>query len=291
MSMKFLSVCILILLTQGLLGQNKLIDISGHADCKSMKTIQLRPLVGPMSAPTGYGEILEFSDNERSDTLYMERENNTVWYKFETKASGELNFELIPLDSLNDYDFMLYKYTDENFCDAVINKTTRAIRTNFSRNKVEEGSRTGLSSKSIHDFVGAGVHPAYSKSLEVKKGDLYVLVVNNVYPNGKGHSLKFSYERTVAKKQVIAKRSNSDLKARGSRPSTLEKLSISGAVIDEESQKAIVATVSVTDAETGELLGETTSDSITGKYKLEIDKTFSLNSSFQLEVFKEEYFF
>lgn len=291
MNIKFSIGCIFILLTQVLLGQSELIDISNHADCKSMKTIQLRPIVGPMSAPKGFGDVLEFSNNEKRDTLHIEQENNTVWYKFETKASGELNFELIPLDSLNDYDFAVYKYSDANFCEAVVNKSIAPIRTNFSRNKPENAGKTGLKQDAKFKFIAAGVNPAYSKGIKVKKGEHYVLLLNNVYPNGKGHTLKFSYSGTVARKDQIVKKTPPKIIARGDQFADIEKLTFSGVVLDEDNQKVIVATVSLTDVETGELLAETTSDSITGKYELEIDKPSSLNSSIQLEVYKDDYFF
>jgi outer membrane protein OmpA-like peptidoglycan-associated protein len=272
--------------------QNKTIDVSGHADCQSMKDIQLRPVLGPFSAPEGHGAILEFSKNDKQDTLYMEEENHTVWYKFESKATGQLSFELIPIDSLNDYDFAVYKYTDENFCEGVINKEIQPIRTNFSRNKPEIASKTGLKESASKRFVGSGPNAAYSKALEVKKGEVYVLFINNVYANGEGHYLHFAYNGTAPQKEIVVQNPKvKDPTIREEPFPEIKKLKFSGKVIDDESQKAIVATISITDVETGNLIAETTSDSITGVYTLEIDRPASMNTDLQLEVYKDDYFF
>ena len=120
------------------------LDIVNHADCNTRLSIETRKTIGPTNAPKGYGDILEFKGNKRSDIHFMEKESHTVWYQFETKTKGKFTFELEPLDSLNDYDFALYKYTDEGFCEAVQNKTILPIRTNFSRNKPAIASKTGL---------------------------------------------------------------------------------------------------------------------------------------------------
>jgi len=106
----------MMVLSLGVSAQGSLLEVNNHADCDSMMQIETRRTVGPTTSPQGYGAKLEFKNNSRTDLHFMEEENNTVWYKFTAKTNGNLTLELEPLDSLNDYDFTLYKYTDENFC-------------------------------------------------------------------------------------------------------------------------------------------------------------------------------
>lgn len=241
------------------------LNVNGHGDCATRLTIETRKTVGPTTSPKGHGDVLEFNGNSRGDLHFMERENNTVWYEFTTKTKGKLVFEIEPLDSLNDYDFVLYKYTDENFCADVANKKILPIRTNLSRNKPEIDSKTGLKNDSKEALIPAGVNAAYSQSVEVNSKEKYVLLVNNVYDNGEGHLLHFDYGVNV---------------------------SLTGEVVNVKGEGNLEANITLTNTKTGDVVAETTSDSITGAYQLVFDlpKT-QLNDPLHLEVLKEDYFF
>lgn len=123
----------------------------------------------------------------------MERETHSVWYQFVTKTSGALSFKIVPLDTTNDYDFALYRYTGSSFCQAVQDQTLLPVRTNFSRNKAAIGGKTGLHASATEPYVPKGVQAAYSSILPIQKGDTLVLFVNNVYHRGQGHYLHFDY--------------------------------------------------------------------------------------------------
>lgn len=239
--------------------------INNHADCPDRLKIETRKTIGPTTSPNGYGKDLEFSRNARESVHFMEKEGNTVWYEFKTKTNGKLTFEIEPLDSLNDYDFALYRYTDKNFCPSVKNKTILPVRTNFSRNNPQIGSKTGLKTTAKKDFISAGVNPAYSNAIDVQAKETYVLLVNNVYPNGKGHLLHFNY---------------------------LVNLSLNGQVVDVDEEGGLNATVTLTNTKTGAVIAETISDSMTGAYKLIFDLPKSqLNDPLHLEIMKDNYFF
>lgn len=179
------------------LAQEAILDVTGHADCKDMLSIETRRIVGPTNAPLGYGNILEFSGNDKESVHFIEKEHHTVWYTFETKTTADFKFELEPLDPENDYDFALYEYTDEGFCEGVKNKEILPIRSNFARNNPDIDSRTGLKTAAQQELVAAGINPAYSKPLPTKAGKKYVLLVDNVYKNGKGHILHFDYVKPL----------------------------------------------------------------------------------------------
>ncbi|WP_264787906.1 OmpA family protein [Aureispira anguillae] len=238
--------------------------IDKHADCDNRLTIKTQKIVGPTTSPKGYGKELEFEGNEKNSLHFIEQENNTVWYQFETKTSGQLIFELEPLDSLNDYDFALYKYTDDNFCELVEQKEILPIRTNFSRNKLEIAGKTGLALSALNEWVGAGVQPAYSKAVRVNPQEIYVLLVNNVYANGKGHTLHFNY---------------------------FENMRLDGQVVDADGA-ALGANITLTNTKTGDVVAQTISDSVTGNYSLVFDLPKSqARDPLHVEVFKKDYFF
>ncbi|MDC0230756.1 OmpA family protein [Aureispira] len=245
--------------------QDSLLNISDHSDCDKMMSIQIRKTIGPTTSPQGYGQISEFENNDKRNLHFTEKENNSVWYKFSSKSNGNLSFEIEPLDSLNDYDFVLYRYTGEDFCESVKNKSISPVRTNFSRNKMEINGKTGLSVNAEKEFVSAGINPAYSKSIKVKNNEEFVLYINNVYDNGEGHILHFDY---------------------------FVNLSLNGSVVDVEGEHALEANITITNTKTGNVVAETTSDSVSGDYKLVFDIPKSqLNDPLHLEVSKEGYFF
>lgn len=270
------------------------LDINNHADCDQMLTIETKKIVGPTTAPNGHGEHLEFSNNSKEDVHFMENENHSVWYKFSSKTSGTLSFELEPLDSLNDYDFALYKYTGENFCAEVLDKKLLPIRTNFSRNKPEMGSKTGLRKTAEQDFVGAGINPAYSKTIPVQKGETFVLLVNNVYKNGDGHILHFGYvsNRQSSKEPLVIRKRPKRATTYTEQPGDSMAFNLGGEILDENNQAIGNANVTVTDTKTGNILAETTTDSVTGRYNLSFKMLQTQRADpIHLAVSKDGYFF
>ena len=248
-----------------LVAQDTLININDHGDCNNMMSIQIRKTFGPTSSPLGYGQFSEFENKNNDHIYFIEKENHSVWYKFTSKTKGNLSFEIEPLDSLNDYDFVLYKYTGDDFCNALENASIKPIRTNFSRNNLELNGRTGLSLNAEKKFVAAGVNPAYSKSINVQANEAYVLYVNNVYDNGSGHFLHFDY---------------------------FVNLSLNGTVVGIGGESSLEANIILTNTKTGNVLAETTSDSETGDYRLDFDISKSqLKDALHLEVSKDGYFF
>jgi len=188
--------------------QNKYIIHPENADCS--KPIELKDTVlGPSNAPDGFGTVNEFNA-AKQDLYSFEKEHNTVWYKSTVKQNAILTFDIIPLSIKDDYDFHLFKYTGKDFCDAVKTGKIKAVRTNISRNEKQIKSKTGLSSDGTEDYVHSGVGNPYSKPLTVKKGETYYLVLDNVYENGKGHTLilHFKYSPVIKKttdKKIVKK--------------------------------------------------------------------------------------
>lgn len=168
-------------------------------DCNNAIKIAIEKstLYGPTVAPVGYGNIQEISESVKGDKFNFEKEHNSAWYLLSMNNEGELIFEITPTDSTNDYDFLLYQYTDSNFCEQLQKKQIKVLRSNLSRNNLKVKGITGLSAETHNEFTGQGIQNNWSKSIEVKKGNKYMLVLDNVYPEGKGHSIQFNFVKKV----------------------------------------------------------------------------------------------
>jgi outer membrane protein OmpA-like peptidoglycan-associated protein len=116
---------------------------------------------------------------------------------------GELTMHIIPTKADDDYDFMLFKSATNNFCDSLQKHKISPIRACISRDREELNGKTGLNYKSKNELVKHGVGAAYCKSVSVKKGEIYYLVLDNVYEKGDGHTLEFEIAQPVLFKGTV----------------------------------------------------------------------------------------
>ena len=175
-------------------------------DCKDAipLTIAGACKYGPTQAPVSYGKIQEINTTDKNSETSFIGEHNTAWYLLNIKFDGQLEFEIRPIDTTNDYDFLLFRYTDSTFCHSLLNKTLQPVRGNMSNNShsIYRGI-TGLSEDAEQQFHKQGPGNPFSESIEVKKGEKYMLVVDNVTTKGKGHYLYFYNKRKVELKGVV----------------------------------------------------------------------------------------
>lgn len=193
--------------------EEKLFPIA--SDCNQAIKIspEIKSTYGLTVSPNGAGKIIEASSGKKNDLYFFEKEHNSAWYCFEVKTGGNLVFNITPLDTTNDYDFLLFKYTDSLFCKNVANQKIKPIRSNISRTGHSgEEELTGLTGNAKESFVVSGKGFQYSKFLEVKTGEKYYLVLDNVYPNGKGHKIEIGYERQIMLKGKVLNEENKPLK-------------------------------------------------------------------------------
>ena len=210
------------------------------SDCSHPIVIKLSKstVYGPTVAPADFGKQKEISGNKKSK-YYFEEEHHSAWYAFSIPVDGDLVFEIVPEDINDDYDFLLFKYTDSTFCEQVNKKKLVPVRTNISRNNKELKSITGLSMDAKDSLIHEGIASPFSKYLKVKKGEKYILVLDNVYENGKGHTIEFGYKKEIE---------------------------ISGTVINDDSIP-MKAEITLEDKNGKEII-KTVSDDKTGKYNL-----------------------
>jgi outer membrane protein OmpA-like peptidoglycan-associated protein len=172
-------------------------NIRNATDCKNAIEISTLSKFGPTNSPK---ELKVKSTNNP-----FERAQYPVWYRFTIAKDGVLLFDIIPIDPKDNYDFLLYKIDDNNYCSKIKSGELEAIRSNFERTDIALQGKTGLSI--------TGKPESYSKGIDVKKGEQYLLVLNNMY-KGKGHTLTFSYlENFIVKGNITNSSTGEPIKA------------------------------------------------------------------------------
>lgn len=219
-----------------------------NADCATAIRLQANIAYTAERPPLGYGNVREFSNNPQKSFYFFEDEHHSAWYTIEVPVDGLLFLEIIPEQIRDDYDFLLYEGTD--ICGKIGAEKLLPVRGNISRNDRKIQSRTGLAASYENDFATSGPGPSYSKPLEVKKGQTYYLVLDNVYPGGKGHTVIFTLQKNV----VIEK----------------APLFILSGMIKGEEGYPLKASIRVEKDATGEQIAWVSSDSVTGAYSLQL---------------------
>ena len=195
----------LVLFAIPLFGQNKTIPaklkpIGSDYSSAIPLSINTANIYGPTDSTNGFGIKQEI--NNRTPKLF-EEEHNTAWYILNMTRGGTFVFEIEPVDSTNDYDFALFNYTDSTFADNLKKNKLPPLRTNLSNLKFSKKGRTGLRPGEKDSLIGKGPGNAYSNAIKVTKGERYVLILDNVTPKGKGHTLFFSFMKDVEIKGKI----------------------------------------------------------------------------------------
>jgi len=144
----------------------KLIKLSS-ADAN--KAIEITDsIAGPFNVSLGYGSKKEFTNDIGSET-------NSIWFKFTFDYDTVFTFDIAPFDSLDDYDFVLFKCTDTD----CTNNTEKfeVIRFCFSV-CISKSGMTGLSEYASGNAIDRGPGPAYASAVSVKAGETYYLMIN-----------------------------------------------------------------------------------------------------------------
>lgn len=192
--MKNLKTLILIVCSASSAGAQQLVTLlPENGDCHHPVLITDSIVISKCS-PSGYGNWLEIKDNAAFDLNFFEKEHNTAWYYFRARYDATLTFDIVPDSIKDDYDFVLYKFTGSDFCNAVKSKNILPVRTCISRNNRNIKSVTGLNNSSGETNIHSGVGNSFAKSITVNKDEIYFLLIDNVYDNGGGHTIYFHWK-------------------------------------------------------------------------------------------------
>src|SRR5690606_33634168 len=191
---------------------------------------------------------------------YFEKERNTAWYLIEIPVDGILTFEIKPHSILDDYDWMLFEFTD-TLNKSLKSGTAQLLRSNNSRKDQSLNSITGLREGFNNLFEKPGPGKSFSKPLEVQKGRRLALVLDNIYDGGSGFKL-----RTVLKYS--------------------EKGILKGTVKDKSSGQVLKASITIEDNSGGRFITQAASDE-NGNYEAVIP----LNQELYITAQSPEYLF
>lgn len=247
------------------LSQNIIIDCittKQASDCYS--AIEINPVNKLLfnCSPQGFGSQLEIKNNSPKSIFFFEKEHNTIWLKFNCPYDALMCFDIIPIDTTYDFDFLLFKNEENDFCKNLNYNHEKPVRSNISRNNLKNKSITGLNINAKKKYIPSGIQPMYSKALKVNKSENYFLVIDNVYGGESGFSLQFSYYK--------------------------EK-NIKGKIMDKNTNSAIYSNIIIESANSGEQIAESQSDSVTGEFNL--DYKAIINEDYYLITESKNYFF
>ena len=170
---------------------NSSFSIGQNADCNNL--LELTDTIYLAKNVNGYGNKREFSGNELQNKLGFEQEENSIWYLIKAPASGKFTFDIIAKNDDDDWDFLLYEHKNL-FCKRIDSNRIKPIRSNLSRS-----AKTGLSLTSTQKYSGAGLNENFSQYVEVKKGEEFVLVVNNPKKANSTHKLVLHFPKEIKK--------------------------------------------------------------------------------------------
>ena len=160
-------------------------------DC--LYAITLNPDVpyGPTNVPNGGGRVMEITRDKNNPNVF-EIEHNTVWFKFKVPYSGKLLVTLTPKDPKDDYDFLVYKYTDQYFQNQVISGRAKPVLSNLSAPDTATKGAVGVSLTGRNKFIHKETTDPYCATIDLAKDEWYYLVVDKPLNGGSGFTIKVS---------------------------------------------------------------------------------------------------
>jgi outer membrane protein OmpA-like peptidoglycan-associated protein len=153
-------------------------------------------IVGPVFSYRGYGEKLEIQGYELGDPMFIEQEHNTVWYKFRVPYDSEFTMDIKPVNEQDDFDYMIFKYDGPNVCNEISSGISVPVRSNISRKNLITNGMTGLRVGEINEYVPSGPGSPYSRPIDVLRGQLYYMVIDNPFKENEGHTLFLNFKQT-----------------------------------------------------------------------------------------------
>ena len=184
---------------------------------------------GPTTAPQGAGRVMEVQADQKHPNL-PDYEHNSVWYKFTVPYNGKLDIAVTQEDLADDYDMLVYRYTDVYFSNHVQYNKVLPVAINMAapdstllikpkkgpkesagetpeeKKAKAEAARKAREQAQIEAAKGTiGMyHEAepilltkeqnerHIRSIDVRKGEVYYILLDKVNTGGKGHTIKVS---------------------------------------------------------------------------------------------------
>lgn len=209
-------------------------------------------------------EVFKRDDLDLNLVYYQDEDEFTFWYELVVEEDTELEFKVAATNDTDDYDFLLYQYNGDNFCDTMTKKPLRPINKNVYT--VRDENFTDIGKDGL----------AYLNKVQVKAGNTYYLAVLSLTPDDCGHKL---YVTTNNETLIVSAVHNPCFVFE--RPPTEEELAadtsttvfIQGIVFDQDNNEPIVAQIEIIDEATGKVVS-VQSDQEKG-YNVELKKNYT----------------
>lgn len=198
-------------------------------DCLFAIPLDVDQTYGPTTAPQGGGRLMEVMADKRHPNL-PEFEHNSVWYKFTVPYNGKLDIAVTQQNLADDYDMLVYRYTDQYFSNHIQCNKVLPVAVNMAsvdstllkkkprevvpttgdakadlkakqeaakQRRAEEERNTAMGTIGMYHEADAVLltkasNKRHIRSIDVRKGEVYYILLDNVTPNGQGHSIKVS---------------------------------------------------------------------------------------------------
>lgn len=159
------------------------------ADCFFAMNLMLDSSFGPTEPLQGFGYVNEIHKDAQTKNVF-DAEHNSVWYKIDCPYAGKLILDITPRSESDDYDFLVYKYTDRYFCNRVEKNRVKPVRSVMSTPDGAKKGMTGLSLTATVANIAKTSSEAYGRYIDVLPGESYIVVVDNLQDGGLGHTIR-----------------------------------------------------------------------------------------------------
>ncbi len=198
-------------------------------DCLFAIPLQMDQTYGPTTAPDGGGRVQEVVADKAHPNLF-EREHNSVWYKITIPYNGQLEISIAQRSEWDDYDFLVYKNTGVYFSNQVLMNKVAPVAVNLGavdsnslaaaalkasersgkpktevqpKKKKEEAEpeftlpaepkpTIGMSVDAKDKMLTKKQFGGFIKSIPVRMGEEYYIVLDNRSEGGMGHTITCS---------------------------------------------------------------------------------------------------
>ena len=190
---------------------------------------------------------IDHSEFDVNVVYYQEDDQFSFWYKLTIVEDCDLSFQVASTNDRDDYDFLLYRYNGDNFCDTLKYKPLKAVSVNSYYTSAKD-----------NEILEDGNLASYQAAFRAKAGDTYYLTVLSLTKDDCGHKL---FVKTGDQKMTVSavhrpcfafNQPEKEYTVITANPS--EDVSVSGLVKDQKTDQEIAALVEITDQETGEVI-------------------------------------
>lgn len=116
-------------------------------------------------------------------------DNNPIYYKFTCRIAGSFAFTISPVNSIDNYDWMLFDITGHD-PNEIFTDRTLVISGNWSGSSGSTGaSSAGVNFIQCRTLPQDGYKPTFSSMPFLKTGHEYLLMIGNMDNQGSGYSL------------------------------------------------------------------------------------------------------